>query len=51
MSNEQAERILISHLMYLAFTMPIEWIEKNGENSDFQKAYVMALDALRQGGG
>lgn len=51
MSNEQAERILISHLMYLAFTMPIEWIEKNGENSDFQKAYGMALDALRQGGG
>jgi hypothetical protein len=31
--------------------MPIEWVEKNGDGSDFQKAYGMALDALRRGGG
>ena len=27
------------------------WVEKNGDGSDFQKAYGMALDALRRGGG
>lgn len=50
MTNEQAERVLLSHLMQVAFLMPIEWIEKNGDGSDFQKAYGMALDALRRGG-
>lgn len=51
MTNEQAERLLLSHLMQVAFLMPIEWVEKNGDGSDFQKAYNMALDALRRGGG
>lgn len=51
MTNEQAERLLLSHLMHVAFLMPIEWVEKNGDGSDFQKAYGMALDALRRGGG
>lgn len=49
MSNEQAERIMDSHLMQLVLTMPTEWIETHGAGSEFIKAYGMALDALKVG--
>lgn len=47
MTNEEAERILISHLLMCGSLMPMEWIEQNGQGSAFEKAYEMALDALR----
>lgn len=47
MTNEEAERILISHLFYCGGLMPIKWVEENGAGSPFDKAYQMALDALR----
>ncbi len=33
MTNEQAERLLLSHLMQVAFLMPIEWVEKKTETA------------------
>ena len=47
MTSEEAEQALISHLLFCAALMPIKWIEENGEGSRFEKAYKMAMDALR----
>lgn len=47
MTNYEAETILISHLLHCAALMPIKWVEENGDDSRFQRAYRMAMDALR----
>lgn len=48
MTYKQAEWVLLHHLMECGFMMPIAWVEKNGEGSEFQTAYKMALDLIRE---
>ena len=47
MSNDEAIKILARHLMQCGMLMPIEWVQKNGEDSEFMQAYKMAMDALK----
>lgn len=47
MSNDEAIKILARHLMQCGMLMPIEWVQKNGEDSEFMQAYKMATDALK----
>ena len=46
MTKDEAIKILSLHLMQCGMMMPIEWVQKNGDGSDFMKAYEMAMDAL-----
>lgn len=47
MTNQEANMILSLYLMQCGMMMPIEWVQKNGENSEFMQAYKMAMDALK----
>lgn len=47
MTKEKASMILSLHLMQCGMMMPIEWVQKNGEDSEFMQAYEMAMDALK----
>ena len=47
MSKDEAIKILARHLMQCGMMMPIEWVQKNGEGSEFMQAYEMAMDALK----
>lgn len=46
MTPEDAARRLSLHLMDCGMLMPMEWLQKNGEGSELQEAFRMALDAL-----
>lgn len=46
MKLEDAARRLTLHLMQCGMLMPIEWIRENGEGSELQEAFRIALDAL-----
>ena len=48
MTSAEAVAILERHLRLCGMLMPIEWVKGNGDGSDFQIAYGMALDALRE---
>ena len=45
--TDEAIKILSRHLMQCGMLMPIEWVQRNGEGSEFMKAYEMAMDALK----
>lgn len=47
MSKDEAIKILARHLMQCGMMMPIEWVQKNGEGSEFMQAYEMAMDAMK----
>lgn len=47
MQKDEAIKILARHLMQCGMMMPIEWVQKNGEGSEFMQAYEMAMDALK----
>ena len=47
MQKDEAIKILARHLMQCGMMMPIEWVQKNGEDSEFMQAYQMAMDALK----
>lgn len=47
MKPGDAAKKLSFHLMQCGMLMPIEWIRENGEGSELQEAFRMALDALR----
>ena len=47
MQKDEAIKILARHLMQCGMLMPIEWVQKNGEDSEFMEAYKMAMDALK----
>lgn len=47
MQKDEAIKILARHLMQCGMLMPIEWVQKNGEGSEFMQAYKMAMDALK----
>lgn len=47
MTKDEAIKILARHLMQCGAMMPIEWVQKNGEGSEFMEAYEMAMDALK----
>lgn len=47
MQKDEAIKILARHLMQCGMLMPIEWVQKNGEDSEFMQAYKMAMDALK----
>lgn len=49
MTKDGAALILCLHLVQLGQLMPEEWLQQNGEGSEFMEAYSMALDALRGG--
>lgn len=46
MKPEDAAKKLSFHLMQCGMMMPIEWIIENGEGSELQQAFRIALDAL-----
>ena len=46
MKAREAARKLSLHLMQCGMLMPIEWVRENGEGSELQEAFRMALDAL-----
>lgn len=48
MQNDEAIKILARHLMQCGALMPIDWVQKNGEGSEFMQAYKMAMDALKK---
>ena len=48
MKNDKAIKILARHLMQCGALMPIDWVQKNGEGSEFMQAYDMAMDALKK---
>ena len=50
MTPEDAARRLSLHLMDCGMLMPMEWLQKNGEGSELQEAFQMAIDALSQAG-
>ena len=47
MQKDEAIKILAMHLMQCGMMMPIEWVQNNGEGSEFMQAYQMAMDALK----
>lgn len=47
MKPEDAAKKLSFHLMQCGMMMPMEWVRENGEGSELQQAFRMALDALR----
>ena len=47
MQKDEAIKILARHLMQCGMMMPIEWVQKNGEDSEFMQAYQMAMDSLK----
>ena len=47
MKKDEAIKILARHLMQCGALMPIEWVQKNGDGSEFMEAYEMAMDALK----
>ena len=47
MKPEDAVKKLSFHLMQCGALMPMDWIRENGEGSELQQAFRMALDALR----
>lgn len=47
MKPEDAVNKLSFHLMQCGALMPMDWIKENGEGSELQQAFRMALDALR----
>ena len=47
MTKHEANKLLSLHLMQCGMLMPIEWVQKNGEDSEFMQAYKMAMDALK----
>lgn len=49
MKPEDAAKKLLFHLMQCGMMMPMEWIRENGEGSELQQAFRMALDALQDG--
>lgn len=49
MQKDEAIKILSRHLMQCGMLMPIEWVQKNGEGSEFMQAFEMAIDALKKG--
>lgn len=46
MKPEDAAKKLSFHLMQCGMMMPIEWVRENGEGSELQEAFRIALDAL-----
>ena len=46
MKARRAAQKLSFHLMQCGMLMPIEWVRENGEGSELQEAFRMALDAL-----
>ena len=50
MTNKEAAHKLISHTMECGMLMPSEWLEKNGDGSEFMTAIKMAVKALTEGG-
>lgn len=46
MKAKDAARKLSFHLMQCGMLMPIEWVRENGEGSELQEAFKIALDAL-----
>lgn len=49
MKPEDAAKKLSFHLMQCGALMPMDWIRENGEGSELQQVFRMALDALRDG--
>lgn len=49
MKPEDAAKKLSFHLMQCGALMPMDWMRENGEGSELQQAFRMALDALRDG--
>ena len=49
MKPEDAAKKLSFHLIQCGALMPMDWIRENGEGSELQQAFRMALDALRDG--
>lgn len=47
MSNEKVREILQRHIRQCGMLMPQEWLQNNGEGSDFHKAMVVVLEALQ----
>lgn len=50
MTHEEAAAKLTTHLHQCGMLMPAEWVEKNGDGSELQQAFQMAVAALREGG-
>lgn len=46
MRPEDAAKKLSFHLVQCGALMPMDWIKENGEGSELQQAFKMALDAL-----
>ena len=47
MSNDETIKILARHLMQCGALMPMEWVQKNGEGSEFMQAYEKAMNAIK----
>lgn len=48
MKAKYAAQKLSFHLMQCGMLMPIEWIRENGEGSELQEAFRMAIDSLNK---
>lgn len=48
MKPEDAAIRLSLHLMQCGMMMPFEWVKENGEGSELQQAFRIALDALQE---
>lgn len=46
MTKEEAANKLTTHLHACGMLMPIGWVERNGEGSELQEAFSMAVSAL-----
>lgn len=48
MKARYAAQKLSFHLMQCGMLMPMEWIRENGDGSELQEAFMMAIDSLNK---
>lgn len=48
MTNKEAAVKLAMHLHQCGLLMPEDWLEKNGEGSELERAFQLAIDALKR---
>lgn len=48
MTNMEAIDVLVRHVRECGMLMPIDWVAKNGDDSPFMNAMMLAIKALKE---
>ena len=49
MTNAEAIQVLVRHVRECGMLMPMDWIVKNGDDSPFMDAIMLAIKARKEG--